>query len=220
VSQRKRKIKTKNRVNNITKNNSNQDVNKEKLINQLDSLTSEAKKRKESVKVEASTKRNYYIFGGVVIAVIVIGFIAFSPLGGPDGIPGLGNAPPVTTYTNACIGGHSNLEVHYHVNLFIYNDGLLHNLPDEVGITQDCLSPIHVHSGDPNRLHIEVPTGFNLPPATLGNFFDIWDQPLTETQVWNHSGTINMTVNGNPFAPPFGQVILSTEQNIIINITS
>ncbi len=43
-----------------------------------------------------------------------------------------------------------------------------------------CLYPLHVHDGEPNIIHIESPIQ---KTYTLGNFFDIWGQPLSATQV-------------------------------------
>jgi hypothetical protein len=221
VSRRKRKIRTKNKLNNKDKNSTTDSVNKEKLLNQLDSLTSDAKKRKESVKIDSSSNRNYYIFGGTVIIAIVIGFVALSPAIGPGGIIGNGNGPQLATYANTCIKSTDTVDIHIHAQLRINFNGLNQPVPPDTGIKSGCHSPIHTHSGEARgTLHIESSSAYNLPPATIGDFFDIWEESLTEFRVWDFSGTVNMTANGFTVPPPFGELVLVEGHNIVIDITS
>ncbi len=87
------------------------------------------------------------------------------------------------------------LVFHIHSYLEIYVDGKPVTVPPGVGIVapegsgeaalasnglKTCLYPLHVHEGEPNIVHIESPIQ---KTYTLGNFFDIWGQPLSATQV-------------------------------------
>jgi hypothetical protein len=221
VSQRKRKFKANSEGSNSNDNTANQDLNKEKLLNQLNSLTVDAKKRKESVKIKSPSNINYYILGGVAITVIVIGLIAFSPLGGPTGIIGNNNELEIATYTKTCIKASDNVDIHIHAQLTVKYNGEIKPIPADIGLTSSCHSPIHTHSGETQgRLHIESSSKYDLPPATLGDFFNIWEEPLTESRVWDYTGTVNMTANGFTVVPPFRELVLVEGHNIVIEITT
>jgi hypothetical protein len=86
-----------------------------------------------------------------------------------------------------------------HANLAIYADGQPVTVPPGAGIvapagagtsalasngTLTCLYALHVHDGEPNIIHVESPTQ---QTYTLGQFFDIWGQPLSRTQVLGHT---------------------------------
>jgi hypothetical protein len=221
VSQRKRKFKVNNKSRNKTNNNIAKEVDKEKVLDQLDNLTAGAKKRKDSVNATTSSTKNYYILGGVAITVIVIGLIAFSPLGGPAGIIGNDNGLELATYTNTCIKATDNIDIHNHAQLTILYNGENKPIPADTGLTSSCHSPIHTHAGEAaGRLHVESSSKYELPPATLGDFFDIWEKPLTESRVWDYTGTVNMTANGFPVSPPFRELVLVEGHDIIIEVTS
>ncbi len=70
-------------------------------------------------------------------------------------------------------------KVHIHEHLSIYNHGSHILVPSLIGIppTGDCLYWIHTHNDD-GIIHVESPV---YRPFTLGQFFDIWGQPLSWT---------------------------------------
>jgi hypothetical protein len=71
---------------------------------------------------------------------------------------------------------------HYHAELYIYVNGRQVQVPEGIGIRQTCLYALHTHDAS-GLVHIESPTARTY---TLGNFFDIWGQPLSPTQLLGH----------------------------------
>lgn len=75
---------------------------------------------------------------------------------------------------------------HTHSHLAIYRDGVRLAIPQLIGIVGDdnvpsstCFYPLHTHDTT-GTLHVETD---NLERFTLGQFFDIWGQPLTRSNV-------------------------------------
>lgn len=71
--------------------------------------------------------------------------------------------------------------LHIHQHLAIRDHGKPVSIPDDVGrpLTGQCFYWIHTHTPD-GIIHIESPT---FHPFTLGNFFDVWGQPLSPSDV-------------------------------------
>ena len=129
--------------------------------------------------------------------------------GGPvDGIECLLNMP--TAY-------------HIHAHLTIYVDGVAQQIPELVGVHYQepsrCFYNIHTHDRT-GKIHIE----FAAPTTvTLGNFFNIWGQPLTPDNVAGITGkpiavysTENATVT--PVENNWGSIELTTHKEITIVI--
>ena len=72
---------------------------------------------------------------------------------------------------------------HVHAHLTIMDRGRISYPPAGVGIHPEhlCLYWLHTHRPS-GVIHIEAPHRFT---PTLGQFFDIWGEPLSNTQVWN-----------------------------------
>ena len=103
------------------------------------------------------------------------------------------------------------LAFHIHAHLAIYVNGAPKLLPPGIGIgpplqfeqtssgpsvaSGSCFSWLHTHDSS-GVVHIESPIQ---SVYTLGDFFDIWGQPLSATQVGPAQGPVTATVNGNPF---------------------
>jgi len=79
---------------------------------------------------------------------------------------------------------------HIHTHLSIVLNGQLLQIPNALGqvpattTTAGCFYQIHNHDAS-GRLHIESPVPVNY---TLGNFFHIWGQPLSTTNVGGITG--------------------------------
>jgi hypothetical protein len=58
-----------------------------------------------------------------------------------------------------------------------------------------CFYWLHTHTQD-GVIHVESPTQ---KTYTLGNFFDIWQQPLSSTQVSTALGNVVAYVNGKQY---------------------
>lgn len=71
--------------------------------------------------------------------------------------------------------------LHIHPHLTILDHGKPVLIPEDVGrpVAGQCLYWLHTHTPD-GIIHIESPT---LREFTLGEFFDIWGQPLERTDI-------------------------------------
>lgn len=97
---------------------------------------------------------------------------------------------------------------HIHAHLAIYVNGQARSIPEGIGIpgprqeepsdegpfvvSGKCFYWLHSHTPD-GIIHIESPTPRTY---TLGNWFDIWGQPLSPTQVGPATGPVIAYVNG------------------------
>jgi hypothetical protein len=98
--------------------------------------------------------------------------------------------------------------VHIHMHLAIFVNGQEQPVPYGIGIGQpwqvsdsdegpfvedgSCFYWIHTHTGD-GIVHIESPMRRRF---TLGDFFAIWQMPLSANQVGPAQGTVTLYVNG------------------------
>ena len=113
--------------------------------------------------------------------------------------------------------------VHSHVALFV--NGTQRAIPMAIGIVDPVLADgrfavrgtcfywIHTHDAT-GIVHVEPPTNVVL---TLGQFFDIWGQPLSRTSIAGFSGAVTIHVDGarydgDPRAIPLGAHTLVTLQ--------
>ncbi len=71
--------------------------------------------------------------------------------------------------------------LHIHQHLAILDHGKPVVVPDDIGrpIVGQCFYWLHTHTPD-GIVHIESP---NFNTFTLGNFFDVWGQPLSKSDV-------------------------------------
>jgi hypothetical protein len=82
---------------------------------------------------------------------------------------------------------------HVHSHLAIFKDGQWLALPANVGILSQCNYEMHTHD-QTGIIHIETPT---FKRFTLGQFFDIWGQPLSSTNVAGVTGNVVAYINDN-----------------------
>jgi hypothetical protein len=148
---------------------------------------------------------------------------------GPEGVPAPSAAPlapagspsPGQTVDGiSCQGGEQTL-FHIHTHLTIFVNGTPLQIPAGVGISSPqtqqtsagpyvgsgaCFSWLHTHASD-GIIHIESPVQRTF---TLGNFFDVWGQPLSANQVGPVRGPVTAFYNGkhyigNPQNIPLGR---------------
>ncbi|HEX5275618.1 MAG TPA: hypothetical protein VFW34_10115 [Candidatus Rubrimentiphilum sp.] len=114
--------------------------------------------------------------------------------------------------------------LHVHSHLAILNHGVQVQVPPYLGMastspTQGCLYWIHTH--DPSGIiHIEAgsivsPNGGNY---TLGNFFDIWGEPLSRNQVGPFKGLVTAFVNGSQYSGDIASIPLRAHQQIVLEV--
>lgn len=143
---------------------------------------------------------------------------AFSgPLGGFN-VPieqGTPLAPPNPQLTGQTVDGITcgaeQLKYHIHTHLGIFVNGQLKPVPLGVGIVglvtqgsgaqqvggaSKCYYWLHTHAQD-GVIHVESPT---TKIYTLGNFFDLWGQPLSASQIGPAKGAVTAYVNGKEYS--------------------
>lgn len=119
-----------------------------------------------------------------------------------------------------------NIQYHSHTHLTLFYNGKQIAIPEGIGI----LSPrtvqngfvtngsgyywLHTHDAT-GIIHVESPV-----PAqyTLGNFFDIWGQPLTKDNVAGFKGTVQIYVDGQPYTDDPQAIPLTSHRQITIEV--
>ncbi|HZO78664.1 MAG TPA: hypothetical protein VFB39_11520 [Solirubrobacteraceae bacterium] len=149
---------------------------------------------------------------------------------GPEGIPIPKNAAPLASNSSTATGNTidgiqcnagEKLVYHVHTHLTIFVNGAERQIPYGIGIVPprqvqntasgpfvaggSCFYWLHTHAAD-GIVHIESPSKRTY---TLGNFFDIWHQPLSANQVGPVKGKVTAFYNGqvykdNPRDIPLG----------------
>ncbi len=89
--------------------------------------------------------------------------------------------------------------LHVHQHLTIFDHGKPVPIPGDVGrpFFAPCLYWLHTHAAD-GIVHIESPVAMTF---TLGNFFDVWGEPLSATRVGSvrvQPGRLVVYVNSRP----------------------
>jgi hypothetical protein len=125
---------------------------------------------------------------------------------GPSLAPAGGPAPGGSVDGIACAPSEQLL-FHIHSRLTIFVNGHSENVPAGVGFADPqveqtakgpivasgaCVAWLHTHTTD-GIIHVESPIQRTF---TLGNFFDVWGQQLSKTQVGPATGTVTAIVNG------------------------
>jgi hypothetical protein len=125
---------------------------------------------------------------------------------GPDLAP-TGSPSPGQSVDGIQCGAGEQLAFHIHSRLTLFVDGHSERVPYGVGIADPqlqpglgvpfvgggaCFSWLHTHAAD-GIIHIESPVHRTF---TLGNFFDVWGQPLSSTQVGPEKGPVTAFLNG------------------------
>ena len=161
----------------------------------------------------------------VVAALGALGLLVFSGSGQPSasaGGPARTSAPPVPTVsaTQPASGGGlpvvngiscdalESTVVHIHAHLAIFVNGDEQAIPFGIGIGQpwsvsdsdegpfvddgSCFYWLHTHTAD-GVVHIESPVRRRF---TLGDFFAVWQLPLSSNQVGPAQGQVTAYVNG------------------------
>jgi hypothetical protein len=126
-------------------------------------------------------------------------------------------------------GLKEQLAYHIHAHLLVFANGQPRALPGGIGIPGSqvvqstegpvasgghCIYWLHTHAPD-GVIHVESPTK---RIYTLGNFFDIWRQPLSRTQVGDIKGTISAFVNGKPWTKDVRSIPLLPHAVIQFNV--
>lgn len=106
---------------------------------------------------------------------------------------------------------------HIHTHLQIFNHGQAIQVPAGIGIPPGgtCLYWVHTHSAD-GVIHIEAPV---VRKFTLGQFFDVWGEPLSRTQASSlrtHGTPLRVTVDGRVWTGDPRTIPLRNREEIVI----
>jgi hypothetical protein len=156
---------------------------------------------------------------------------------GPEGVP-LQEGTPLAPFSTAATGQpvgdvqcNSTEQVAYHVHthLSVYVNGQLRPVPAGIGIVlpivqetangqfdaaSQCYYWLHVHAQD-GVIHIESPAGRTY---TLGDFFDLWRQPLSANQAGPASGPVTAFVNGHVTRGDPRDIPLGSREDIQLDV--
>jgi hypothetical protein len=168
-------------------------------------------------------------WAAVLAAVIAIGGVAVAVTGGGSGSSGgtnTGPTGPELASANAGITGQpvdgieclgsEQLKFHDHAHLAIFVNGEQRTVPAGIGISPDqtCLYWMHSHTPD-GVIHMESPISRGF---TLGNYFDIWGQPLSSTEVGPAKGTVTAFVDGKQFTGDPRDVRIGEHVNVQLDV--
>ena len=146
------------------------------------------------------TMRRWAIYSGT--GLLVAGIIAFI-------VVKIVTSPALPPYqTGATIDGIScdqgeHSQVHYHAELEIYVNGVQQAFPSDAGRPSSvgCFYWLHTHASD-GVVHIEALADGTY---TVGQFFDIWGQHLSTTQLLNNKVDSSHKLTIYVFNPTAGE---------------
>ncbi|GAA1975408.1 hypothetical protein GCM10009838_39480 [Catenulispora subtropica] len=157
---------------------------------------------------------------GTLTFVVKDGPLVLAPAAVRDGTPvdGIPPGPMVE-------GGY-----HIHAHLAVFVNGVQAWIPAGVGVTRPLeLDPhrndpaitgakgfywLHTHD-ESGVIHAEAPQEHAF---TLGQFFDMWGQPLSRQRVGPATGAVKVLVDGKPFLGEPRTLVLRQHQVIQLNV--
>ncbi len=136
-----------------------------------------------------------------------------------------GMAQGATVDGIACSAGEQ-VAYHIHAHLAIFVNGHTEVVPRGIGIPGPeqvqsgfvvggkCYYWLHTHDNT-GIIHIESPTK---RLYTLGQFFDIWGQPLSNHQVGSATGVVTVFVNGHRYSGDPRSITLTPHEVIQLDV--
>jgi hypothetical protein len=157
---------------------------------------------------------------------------------GPEGVP-IPRAPalaparylnPGETLDGINCGPVEMLSYHIHAHLTIFVEGSARQVPYGIGIAPprqlestgagpfvvsgSCFAWLHTHAAD-GIVHIESPSA---KTYTLGDFFDIWHQPLSRIRVGPARGPVTAFYNGKVYTGSLRDIPLLKHAQIQLDV--
>ncbi|MBS2534424.1 hypothetical protein KGQ20_16760 [Catenulispora sp. NF23] len=201
-------------------------------------LRAEQRRRERNRRVMIASSVSTFVVGAVALAV------AFWPSGSGSGTAKAASPPasatlaPAGQLTGAPVdgiqsGAMEQLAFHIHAHLQIYVNGQQKQLPYGIGIerpyqmTTDAdgnpfaeggkaIYWLHTHDQS-GIIHMEAPIQVQF---TLGEFFDMWGQPLTTSQVGPAHGQLTAFVNGKTVSGDPRAIALNAHDVIQLDVGS
>ena len=111
----------------------------------------------------------------------------------------------------------ATMHIHSHLALFVRGKQLA--IPDQIGIPHNgaaasCIYWVHTHDAT-GIIHVESPI---VHTFTIGQFFDIWGEPLERSRVTTASGEVRAFVNGSEYEGNLASIPLTAHQEITLEI--
>jgi hypothetical protein len=149
----------------------------------------------------------------VVFVALIVGYYIASR--GPGGV----NGQPVA---NIKCDSTEQLVVHYHAHLTVMYRGQPASIPASTGIlTGNCFYWMHTHTTT-GIIHIEAPKDSANRGFTVGDFFQIWNQPLNSKQVATFpvgkGDQVKVWVDGKPYKGDPNKVVLKSHTQVVIEV--
>ncbi|HVZ23808.1 MAG TPA: hypothetical protein VG871_22195 [Vicinamibacterales bacterium] len=148
-----------------------------------------------------------------------VGLAVFTPGDTPSG----GNGQPVDGIEGS---SREMLKVHIHAHLSIFDHGQQIAVPAGIGIVRPFQIErgfvgsgngfywVHTHD-QTGIVHIESP---DERKYTLGNFFDVWGEPLATDNVAGLKGPVHAFVDGKPYTGNPRDIVLTAHEEITLEI--
>lgn len=133
--------------------------------------------------------------------------------------PGPPAATPTPTFGSRVLCGSSErLEHHAHAHLTIAIRGQLRPVPANIGITATSICWLHTHDTT-GIIHIEAGDDRTF---ALGDFFDVWRQPLSGTQIGSErvgrGENIKAFENQQPTSGEPETIVLDDKDDIVLQL--
>jgi hypothetical protein len=105
---------------------------------------------------------------------------------------------------------------HIHQHVAIFDHGRPVGIASDVGrpLTANCLYWLHTHTSD-GIIHVESPV---FRTFTLGQFFDIWGEPLSASAAASARGPLRVYVDGSAYRGDPRKIELDQHADIVIEV--
>lgn len=124
-----------------------------------------------------------------------------------------------------CSAGMEEPSYHIHVHLSLYVNGEQLAIPKAIGvmdpqlagdfvISGSCFYWVHTHDAT-GIIHVEPPTQIDV---TLGEFFDLWGEPLSKTGVAGYNGAVTVFVDGEEFTGDPRSIVFEAHKQIALEV--
>ena len=149
------------------------------------------------------------------------------PSNAVTGVPDYGGHPTIDSIPCETM---ERAVYHVHAHLAVFADGQSRVIPEGIGIASprqiqgtpdgpfvaagSCFYWLHTHTAD-GIIHIEAPVAMNF---RLGQFFDIWQQPLGDTQTGPIKGNVIAYVNSERYSGDIREIPLAAHNLIQLDI--
>jgi hypothetical protein len=120
-------------------------------------------------------------------------------------------------------GMEPNYHIHVHLSLYVNGEQLA--IPKAIGVVQPvpsngfiiaggCFYWVHTHDAT-GIIHVEPPTQIEV---TLGDLFDIWGEPLSNTGVAGYDGAVTVLVDGEVYSGDPRDIVFEAHKQIALEV--